>query len=385
MKITLFFAAGAIYAHAHREKISELDGIGRAMPWTMSAFAVASIGLAGLPPVNGFESKWFIGAGAASSGQELALIVLLISGILNAAYFFPIVYRAFLRGSEQYEGMGEASPLMVVPLVGTAALALLTGVWPNVLVRFYDLAVDVGANAGLFTKILGEQFDRVIGIDVLPFSNETGDGLERIEARLQAGEADIAISGLTMLTMRNMKVAFAGPYFISGKSFLTKYQNLADAKRIDAVDVKDVTLTALKGSTSQMLVEEVIPEVKLIPAASYAEATRLLDEDQVHALVADYPYCFYAVLRNPAKQYIASITPITYEPLGIAMPGDFLSYELETFDAVLRVNLRGVFVAMQRAARATERFEAERASAWDPARPGPPLPIEVRPEAGETS
>ena len=139
---------------------------------------------------------------------------------------------------------------------------------------------------------------------------------------LQAGEADIAISGLTMLTMRNMKVAFAGPYFISGKSFLTKYQNLADAKRIDAVDVKDVTLTALKGSTSQMLVEEVIPEVKLIPAASYAEATRLLDEDQAHALVADYPYCFYAVLRNPAKQYIASITPITYEPLGIAMPGD---------------------------------------------------------------
>ena len=145
MKITLFFVAGAIYAHAHREKISELDGIGRAMPWTMSAFAVASIGLAGLPPVNGFESKWFIGTGAASSGQELALVVLLISGILNAAYLFPIVYRAFMRDSEQYEGMGEASPLMVVPLVGTAALSLLNGIWPNLLVRFYDLAVDVAA------------------------------------------------------------------------------------------------------------------------------------------------------------------------------------------------------------------------------------------------
>jgi multicomponent Na+:H+ antiporter subunit D len=145
MKITLFFVAGAIYAHAHREKISELDGIGRAMPWTMAAFAVASIGLAGLPPVNGFESKWFIGAGAASSGQELALVVLLISGVLNAAYFFPIVYRAFLRESKQYEGMGEASPLLVVPLVGTAVLSLVNGVWPNVLVRFYDLAVDAAA------------------------------------------------------------------------------------------------------------------------------------------------------------------------------------------------------------------------------------------------
>ncbi len=139
---------------------------------------------------------------------------------------------------------------------------------------------------------------------------------------LQAGEADLVISGMTILTTRNLKVAFVGPYFISGKSFLTKYQNLAGAKRIDAVDVKDVTLTALEGSTSQMLVEEVIPEVKLITAKSYAEATKLLDDDQADALVADYPYCFYAVLRNPAKKYLASINPITYEPLGIAMPGD---------------------------------------------------------------
>ncbi len=143
MKITLFFVAGAIYAHAHKENISQLDGIGRAMPWTMTAFAIGSIGLAGLPPINGFESKWLIGAGAASSGQELALIVLLISGVLNAAYFFPIVHRAFLRPSKQYEGMGEASPLMVVPLVTTAALSLVFGLWPNLLVRFYDLAVNV--------------------------------------------------------------------------------------------------------------------------------------------------------------------------------------------------------------------------------------------------
>jgi len=143
MKITLFFVAGAIYAHAHRDNISQLDGIGRAMPWTMSAFAIGAIGLAGLPPVNGFESKWFIGAGAATSGQELALVVLLISGVLNAAYFFPIVHRAFLRPSRQYEGIGEASPLMVVPLVATAALSLVLGVWPNLLVRFYDLAVMI--------------------------------------------------------------------------------------------------------------------------------------------------------------------------------------------------------------------------------------------------
>ncbi len=143
MKITLFFVAGAIYAHAHKEQISQLDGIGRAMPWTMGAFAVGSIGLAGLPPINGFASKWLIGLGGASSGQELALIVLLISGVLNAAYFFPIVHRAFLRPSRQYDGVGEASPLMVVPLVATAVLSLILGIWPNLLVQFYDLAAGV--------------------------------------------------------------------------------------------------------------------------------------------------------------------------------------------------------------------------------------------------
>jgi len=145
MKITLFFVAGAIYAHAHRERVSELDGIGRAMPWTMGAFAVAAVGLAGLPPVNGFVSKWFIGAGAVTGGHELVLVVLMVSGVLNAAYLLPIVHRAFLRPSRQFDGLGEASPLMVVPLVATAGLSVLFGVWPNGLAHLFDLASSVAA------------------------------------------------------------------------------------------------------------------------------------------------------------------------------------------------------------------------------------------------
>jgi multicomponent Na+:H+ antiporter subunit D len=143
MKITLFFCAGAIYANVHRLNISELDGIGRAMPWTMGAFAVGSIGLAGLPPVNGFISKWYLGLGAAEAGHKLVLVVLLISGLLNAAYFFPIVHRAFFRKSDQFENDGEASPLLVVPLVITALLSIFFCIWPNGLVRFYDLAIMI--------------------------------------------------------------------------------------------------------------------------------------------------------------------------------------------------------------------------------------------------
>ncbi len=139
---------------------------------------------------------------------------------------------------------------------------------------------------------------------------------------LEAGDVDIVISGMTILAERNAKVAFVGPYFLSGKSFLTKYQTLARAQSLETIEDEQLTLTALEGSTSQMLVEEFAPDAKLISAASYADALSLLAEDKVDALVADYPFCFYAVLRHPSANYMASITPITYEPLGIALPGD---------------------------------------------------------------
>ncbi len=163
-------------------------------------------------------------------------------------------------------------------------------------------------------RILAESMDVELRLVEKPFKD--------LLPALEAGEVDLVISGLTITPKRNLKVAFVGPYFLSGKSFLTKYKTLAEAKKLEAVDAENVTLTALEGSTSQDLVEQVLPETKLLPAASYEDALRMLDESQADALVADYPFCFYAVLRHPEKAYVASITPITYEPLGIAMPGD---------------------------------------------------------------
>ena len=122
MKITLFFCAGAIIVHLHKERISQLDGIGRAMPWTMGAFAVGALGLAGVPPVNGFLSKWMLCAGATKVG----LAVLLTSGLLNAAYFFPIVHRAFFRAPSDpgVVEKGEAPMMMVVPICIAASLSI---------------------------------------------------------------------------------------------------------------------------------------------------------------------------------------------------------------------------------------------------------------------
>ncbi len=146
MKITLFFAAGAIYVNLHRENISQLNGIGRIMPWTMGAFTVSAIGLAGIPPINGFVSKWYLGMGAVQSGQIIPLAILVLSGLLNAAYFFPIIYTVFFRKGEKLEGLGEAPAIMVVPIVVTALLSVLLGIYPDLFFNFFKLASSIAAS-----------------------------------------------------------------------------------------------------------------------------------------------------------------------------------------------------------------------------------------------
>ena len=146
MKITLFFCAGALYVKHHKEKISELDGIGRVMPWTMGAFTVGAIGLAGVPPINGFISKWQLGLGAIQAGEILPLAVLVLSGLLNAGYFAPIVYRAFLKKPAVPYEHGEAPPAMLIPIVVTALFSLLLGLNPDLFFHFYRLAAMVSGS-----------------------------------------------------------------------------------------------------------------------------------------------------------------------------------------------------------------------------------------------
>ena len=96
-KITLFFCAGSILVASHKTLVSELDGIGRRMPWTMTAFAIGALSMVGLPPTVGFVSKWYILRAAMEAEQTFAVAVIVLSTLLNAAYFLPIVYAAFFR------------------------------------------------------------------------------------------------------------------------------------------------------------------------------------------------------------------------------------------------------------------------------------------------
>jgi len=134
-KITLFFAAGAIYTAAHKTEVSQLDGIGRRMPWTMGAFAIAALSMIGLPPAAGFISKWYMVSGAMASQHWLAVTVIVLSTLLNAGYFLPIIYRAFFvapAADAHDHPHGEAPLLMVIALTATASATVLLFFFPDV-------------------------------------------------------------------------------------------------------------------------------------------------------------------------------------------------------------------------------------------------------------
>ncbi|MEA5444582.1 proton-conducting transporter membrane subunit [Gammaproteobacteria bacterium AB-CW1] len=121
-KITLFFCAGAIYVASKKTNISEMDGIGRRMPFTMGAFLLGALCVIGAPPMGGLWSKWHLVVGAADAGQVLMIFVFMISTLLNIAYLLTPVVRAFmLPPTDGYKGGIKEAPLLcVVPLSITA-------------------------------------------------------------------------------------------------------------------------------------------------------------------------------------------------------------------------------------------------------------------------
>ena len=137
-KITLFFCAGAIIVAAHKENVSDMRGIGRAMPITMGAFLIGALSVIGLPPLGGAWSKWYLGLGAVEAGGLVFVAALMLSSLLNVGYFMPAVARAFFPGPRPTEfdgGMKEAPLACLAPLVFTAAVCLLLFFFPDPALR----------------------------------------------------------------------------------------------------------------------------------------------------------------------------------------------------------------------------------------------------------
>lgn len=135
MKSALFLAAGAIIWKTGKRLVSDMAGIGREMPITMGCFSLAALAMIGIPPLNGFLSKWTLGLGALEAGMPFYVLVLLVSSLLNALYYLPIIVPAFFGGldSDHHHGfkIQEAPPRMLIPIAILALSTLVFGLLPT--------------------------------------------------------------------------------------------------------------------------------------------------------------------------------------------------------------------------------------------------------------
>lgn len=166
-----------------------------------------------------------------------------------------------------------------------------------------DLAKLLAASMGVKLQLVEKPFGELLGA-------------------LQKGEVDVVMSAMTITPERNLKVAFVGPYFLSGKSLLTRSQKLASISESTSLDDSGVSLAALTGSTSQSFVEVVAPKAKLLTVPDTNQGVQAVIDGKVDALVADYPTCVLSVLRYPDASLATLLSPLTIEPIGIALPAD---------------------------------------------------------------
>jgi polar amino acid transport system substrate-binding protein len=139
---------------------------------------------------------------------------------------------------------------------------------------------------------------------------------------LEAGEVDIVLSGVTATLQRNLRVAFVGPYYVSGKSLLTKSSTLASIEASDEINQKALSIATLRGSTGETFVKRVAPKASLEAVLNYDDGIELLLNDEVDIFLADAPIIQLTALRYADADLVQLKRPLTVEPIGIALPPD---------------------------------------------------------------
>lgn len=151
MKSCLFLVSGYMILATGKTEVDDFKGIGKRMPISMVCFTMASLSMIGIPPFNGFLSKWFLGLGALEVNQPLLAIVLLVSSLLNAVYYLPIVINAFFRKEENdFSMVSETSYKMLIPVVILAIATVFFDIIPvNVLLNLSEVAASTLFGGGL--------------------------------------------------------------------------------------------------------------------------------------------------------------------------------------------------------------------------------------------
>jgi polar amino acid transport system substrate-binding protein len=163
-------------------------------------------------------------------------------------------------------------------------------------------------------KALAETMGVELELKSLPFA-------ELIPA-LESGKVDMVISNMTMTIERNMRVAFAGPYFVSGKCMVTREQDIANADEPDDLKEKDVSISVVKGTTSENFVKELLPEARRAAVPNVDKGVNMVSKGEVNAFLTDFPICLSVMKRFPNSGFQSVVSLLTYEPIGIALPAN---------------------------------------------------------------
>jgi len=220
-----------------------------------------------------------------------------------------ILLVVFMTSCASFYGVGKQGPVLSGILQRGELVVGTAGGMPPL-----NMTTKTGEIIGFevdLAKMLADSLGVKLRMEAIPFP-------ELLPA-LEAGKIDIILSGMTITPDRNLKVAFAGPYYESGKALLTNVGNIASLKKAEIYNIK-ASIVTLEESTSQYFVEGALPGANLITTKDYDSAINMVFNGQADAMVADYPICVTTLLRNPDKGFISIFTSLTYEPIGIAMP-----------------------------------------------------------------
>lgn len=141
---------------------------------------------------------------------------------------------------------------------------------------------------------------------------------------LKKGGVDVVISSMGITPARNREFAFIGPYFISGKGILTLSDRYAALQEAQGLNSPDVSIAALKASTSYTYAQALMPKATLIAIDAYAQGIEMLLTKKIDVIVADYAFCSLTAYRYMDKGLLAGEAPLSFEPLGVAVPEDTL-------------------------------------------------------------
>ena len=173
----------------------------------------------------------------------------------------------------------------------------------------------IGFDADI-ARLIARNMGVKVRFETMPFA--------KLLPALEAGKVDMILSSMTMTLTRNLKVAFVGPYYISGKGILTKGHTIAALQDPEGLNRPEFKIAALQNSTSQKFVEMSAPKAKLVTTESYDNAVEMLFQDKIDAMIADFPFCAFTTFRYKDKGLVAGQSKLTFEPLGIALPEDTL-------------------------------------------------------------